>query len=249
MSLLLHIHFFNKLKRGLGLWDALHTYYALRISRSGVLKLSFLEHPFSMRMGNRADMETFNEVLLRRAYDIPLDFTPNIIVDAGANIGMTSAFFASKYPGATIIAVEPAVHNFQLLQENTTRYENVSCLQAALWHEDTMLQLTDPGRGDNSLQVNASEGGDTQAVCVGSIMQRYKLTHIDVLKIDIEGAEEAVFSMGYEMWLPKVKMLIIELHEKIKPGVSLRVLNVMEEYGFSHRRQGANEVFVNKSFT
>lgn len=246
MSLVLHIHFFNKLRRGLGIPDALRTYYALRISSSGVLNLSFLKHPIRLRIANRADMETFNEVLLRKAYDIPLSFTPAIIVDAGANIGMTSAFFASKYYGASIIAVEPATHNFELLQENTARYENISCLQAALWHEDTKLQLTDPGRGDNSLQVKASDGGDVQAISVNSIIQQYNLSHIDVLKIDIEGAEAALFSTGYETWLPNVKVLIIELHEKIKPGVSEQVFAVMKQYGFVHSSQGANDVFVKK---
>lgn len=246
MSLIRKVHFFNKLRRHLGFRDALHAYTQLRINRKGLLRLSFLQHSFRMRIGNRADMETFNEVFLRRAYDINLDFTPVTIIDAGANIGMTSTFLASKYPNAHIIAIEPDNGNFQLLQENTQPYPNIQCIQAALWNEITTLQLVDTGRGDNSFIVTGEQPGTTvTTTTLAEIIHQNKLNNIDLLKIDIEGAEKQIFSSGYEQWLPSTKALLIELHDKIAPGASRTVFHAIGQYNFSCKAKGSNLVFTN----
>lgn len=246
MSIILQIHFFNKLRRSLGWQDALRTYYNLRISKTDRLSLNFLVHPFRLRIGNRADMETFNEVLLRKAYNINISFTPKTIIDAGANIGLTSIYYASKYPETHIISIEPAAHNFQLLKENTRNYKNITCIQAALWNEETMLQLTDPGRGDNSLQVTAGDcNADTPAVTINNLIKQHRISQIDILKIDIEGAELQVFSNNYELWLPITRVLIIEVHDKNTPGAARAVLNTIAKYNFTQHKQGANFLFIN----
>lgn len=246
MSIVLQIHFFNKLRRKLGLRDAINTYYNLRLKKSGRIKLSFLKHAFQIRMGNQADMETFNEVLLRRAYNIQTGFTPDTIIDAGANIGLTSIFYASKYPAAKIIAIEPAPHNFELLKQNTSQYSNVSCIQAALWHEPTQLSLTDPGRGDNSLRVAAEHTTkDTLGITIQDICKKHNIEKIDILKIDIEGAEKELFSKGYENWLPNTRLIIIEIHDKIDSDISGIVQNAIDKYNFTKTVKGANTVYVN----
>jgi hypothetical protein len=42
--------------------------------------------------------------------------------------------------------------------------------------------------------------------------------HVDILKIDIEGAELEVFSNGAEEWLSRVNLIIIETHDRFRPG-------------------------------
>lgn len=248
MSIINQAHFFNKLRRHLGLLDAIKTYISLRVTMTGKLKLHFIKHPFQIRIGNRADMETLNEVILRKAYDIDTNFLPKTIIDGGANIGLTSIFFASKYPSANIIAIEPAGNNYQLLQQNTKPYKNISCLQAAIWHANTRLQLNDTGRGDNSFTVSANTNtGTVDAITIKDIMQANQFDCIDILKLDIEGAESHVFNDNFEYWLPKTKVLIIELHPKISPNVNDIVTKAINQYNFSCKQLGANLVFTNNS--
>ena len=68
---------------------------------------------------------------------------------------------------------------------------------------------------------------------------------IDILKIDIEGSEKEVFQHGYADWLPKIKVLIIELHDRMVPGASAAVFSAINQYDFSVDIKGENLVFTN----
>jgi hypothetical protein len=72
--------------------------------------------------------------------------------------------------------------------------------------------------------------------------------HIDILKLDIEGSEKEVFETGYEHWLPKINILIIELHDKMKKGCSRAVFNAISKYDFSFDIKGENIIFTNNAF-
>ncbi len=52
--------------------------------------------------------------------------SPETIVDAGANIGVTSIYFANRYPGAKIFAVEAEASNFAMLVKNTQAYPSIT---------------------------------------------------------------------------------------------------------------------------
>jgi Methyltransferase FkbM domain len=69
---------------------------------------------------------------------------------------------------------------------------------------------------------------------------------IDILKLDIEGAEKKVFESGYEQWLPKVKVLIVELHDRMRSGCSETVFKAVSQYSFSNEIRGENHIFFNK---
>src|SRR5215475_12556495 len=60
----------------------------------------------------------YEHILLEREYAFDLPFSPKFIVDAGANIGMASIYFARRYPGAKIFAIEPETSNFAILLKN-----------------------------------------------------------------------------------------------------------------------------------
>jgi hypothetical protein len=75
-------------------------------------------HPVTVRL-RTSDIPTYREVFLQQAYRLALQRPPSVIVDAGANIGLTSVYFALRYPAARIVAVEPEASNFALLTTNT----------------------------------------------------------------------------------------------------------------------------------
>src|SRR5688500_19248701 len=69
---------------------------------------------------NTSDVWTFEKIFISREYDLSfVDVDPRTIVDVGANVGYASVYFASKYPRARIIAVEPEATDFALLKRNT----------------------------------------------------------------------------------------------------------------------------------
>ncbi len=177
-----------------------------------------------------SDVPTYKQVFLDQEYDFLVETDPKVIIDAGANIGLASLYFADKYPEAKIIAVEPEQNNFELLTENVAPYPNIIPVQAALWHRNEEINLVDPGLGKWGFMTETKESSENlaenlaahpchtvTAMTVDRIMQDHDLSRIDVLKVDIEGAEREVFS-DTSSWLGKVDSIIVELHERMKTG-------------------------------
>src|SRR5438477_12484313 len=92
------------------------------------LRTPALKHPVYLRFGT-TDAWVFKEVLLDSEYDFLPPISPKVIVDAGANIGLSSIFFANKFPEATIYALEPEESNFQLLEKNASAYPRIRPLK------------------------------------------------------------------------------------------------------------------------
>jgi len=195
----------------------------LRISRSGC------RFPFRVRFPS-SDLQTFEQIFVRAWYDFLVKTQPRVIIDGGANIGLASIYFANKYPDAKIIAIEPEQNNFELLRENVAPYANIIPLQAALWHVNEELDLLDPGRGQwgfvtqhkkitqDPVQTQPGTLCHTvQAITIDRLMDEFALDRINILKIDIEGAEKEVFSHT-AAWIDKVDSVVIELYDALRPG-------------------------------
>jgi hypothetical protein len=75
-------------------------------------------------------------------------------------------------------------------------------------------------------------------------MEQYRLPQIDILKIDIKGAETAVFEApGCHAWLPRVRVLLIELHDHLYPGSEQTFLEAINQYECTARISGENIIF------
>jgi len=183
------------------------------------------KYPFRLRIPS-SDVATYRQVFIDQEYDFVVETQPGVIVDAGANIGLASIYFANRYPDAKIIAIEPEQSNFDLLKENTAPYSNVIPVQAALWNKHEEINLIDPGLGKWGFMTEMKSPSErlpgsichpVMAVTIDEIMRDYGLTKIDILKIDIEGAEREVFG-DTSSWIGRVDAIIIELHESMKAG-------------------------------
>jgi len=189
------------------------------------LKRPDCKYPFRLRIPS-SDVPTYEQVFINHDYDFLVETHPKVIVDAGANIGLASIYFANKYPGAKIIALEPEQSNFELFKENIAPYSNVIPIQAALWNKNEEIDLIDPGLGNWGFMTETKDSTENlpgnichtvMAMTIDKIMRDYSLTKIDILKIDIEGAEREVFS-DTSLWIEKIDSIIIELHERMKAG-------------------------------
>ena len=129
-------------------------------------------------------------------------------------MGYATLFFANRYPEARILAVEPAPGNLALLLANTAAYPGVEVVPAAIWSHAAGVKLIDPHQGSWAFQVREGpdEGIEVPAVTMPMLIDRLGATTVDVLKLDIEGAEREVFTQGVDEWLPRVRTLIIETH-------------------------------------
>ena len=240
---------FQTLREYLPLPEALSFYFKLKSGKGKGLTLKKLLHPFSLR-DNPFDYATFEEVLLREEYGIELDFVPSRIIDAGANIGLTALYFANRFPQSRIVSLEPDADNFEWLVRNTKPYNQVIPMKCGLWSHDAYLQVIDEGQGNNAFTVketSADTTGAISAISVPSIMKSQHWEFIDLLKIDIEGSEKTVFDNNYESWLPKVKVLVIELHDRMVHGASSAVFKAVGKYDFSFGIKGENIVFSNNT--
>lgn len=198
-------------------------------------------HPISLRL-NTTGIPIYNQIFVHREYDFPVAAQPAVIVDAGTNIGLSAIYFARRFPHATIFALEPERSNFDLLVENTARYNNVVAINKALWKEPTTLDLFDPGPGRAGLQKdgfqtfthderapNGVPAGKVAAIDIEQLMREHGLVHIDILKIDVEGAEREIFQHSQD-WIDRVGIIAVELHDRLRPGCSRAFYNATNRF-------------------
>ena len=158
------------------------------------------------------------------------------IVDLGANTGLASIFFAHRFPNAGVVAVEPARDNYRLLATNAQFRPSIMPVEAAIASRDGQLALQDRAPSGETLQAWAyrtvDQAGDAgsyavQALSMPTLMLRHGLGFVDILKIDIEGAEHDLFASGTELWLPRVRVILVETHERFVPGVDALLSDVL----------------------
>jgi len=199
--------------RRFGVAGAMATHRRIWSKKNGLqdIEVPGLPHPVSVRCGT-ADASTFEKIFVWNDYDLDYPAGVKTVIDAGANIGLSAVYFATRFPDAKVVAIEPQSENFRLLEQNTKHYPQVIPLHAALWSDDTTLGLSNPDDRVDSYQYSPDAAVETvPAFNMASVLSRYDMPRVDVLKIDIEGAETEVFALRPE-WVRRVGMFIIELH-------------------------------------
>ncbi len=183
------------------------------------------------------DEQVMNSIFGCRQYDLNrlkrvddlLDFARQqqakglrpLIVDAGANIGASSIYFLDNFPNALVVAVEPEVHNFELLAKNIEGL-NVEPFRAAISATAGRSRVIDAllGHWGYRTQTLGEDDKTADAVACLTINDIYQ-SHASgffpfLVKIDIEGAEGDLFSANTE-WVALTPLIIIELHDWLLP--------------------------------
>jgi FkbM family methyltransferase len=209
-----------------------------------------LQHPFWFRQGT-SDVQVIRQIFVRREYQF-LESLKDVhtIADLGANIGGAAAFFLNLFPQAQVVAMEPAPENFQVLELNLAPYgQQTKPVQAAVWPTSTDLQLV---RGhfrdklDWSNQVKPAEDKTAdiiRGITVPELLAEAQQDKIDLLKIDIEGAEKELFT-GDTSWLSQVRNLCIEIHDE---RCRQAVMNAFKSYQFQVENRQETSLFTNIS--
>lgn len=193
-------------------------------------------HPFFLRVPS-SDVPTFAQIFIENEYEFNVLNNPETIIDAGANVGLAAIYFANKYPTAKIYSIEPEGANFQTLKINVSPYKNITPIQAALWNTDGEINLTNPGLGswgfiteenDENKRATKNFTADffqkVPSFTMDTILANNNLQQVDILKIDIEGAEKEVFENSTS-WISKIETVIVETHDYLKPGTHQSYMN------------------------
>ncbi|MBY0527908.1 MAG: FkbM family methyltransferase [Gemmataceae bacterium] len=186
------------------------------------------------------DFGTFAEVVLNRIYATVIDRGGpcEYVLDLGANIGLTSLHFSSAFPNCRILAVEPSPDNHAVLAQNlATLVAAGRCkiCSGAVWFEDTTVDLNPPPNDTeyNAISVAAAGRGAMRqpvpAYTVASLMRMAGFPRVDILKMDVEGAEAEIFR-GPTDWLARVNAIAIEFHGESRHASRFDV--VAREAGF-----------------
>ncbi|MBX2914254.1 MAG: FkbM family methyltransferase [Cyclobacteriaceae bacterium] len=146
---------------------------------------------------------------------------PLTIVDAGANVGFASVFFKTAFLNSSILCLEIDDSNFMLLQKNIAMngFSNVTTLKEALWKSNAFLEIKRDFRDKSECSYYVEESPSKTAL-IGHNLLHYRSVmnwqKIDLLKIDIEGAERYLFenpSLANQV-LSNTRVLVIEIHDE-----------------------------------
>lgn len=196
---------------------------------------------FTLRTGEwnltAADAASFlsmwREIFLEKIYRFHTQASEPVILDLGANIGLSVLFFKELYPGAKITAYEADPYLFGLLKKNLAdnRANTVELYNQAVWDSAGVLNFRgDHADGGSVVEDSAAGSVEVPAVDIRTILRPFE--RIDYLKIDIEGAENRVIPAAGGL-LEKVENLFVEYHSRRDRRQELaELLAVLESAGF-----------------
>lgn len=186
---------------------------------------------------NKGDLWSMREVLLDECYRFPRDIRPEVVVDLGGNIGLTSLWLDGRFALQKLVVVEPLAENARMARKNLSQCTAEVCLvEAAAGRTDGTADFSavaDSNRGS----VSFGTPGQTRVVSMPTLFREAGIgPRIDLLKVDIEGGEAELFSGDLE-WLAGVQNIIAEFHPAIIDVAP--ILQNLRSQGFIHVPPGS----------
>jgi FkbM family methyltransferase len=162
------------------------------------------------------DISVFGEILGGHAYQALVDAPSGevkTVLDLGANTGLAARFLLNRFEHARLVAVEPDPGNVSVLQENLAPYgARALVVSACIGAYERRVALV--GAREDAYSMRDDPGGDTEVVTMEGVVARLGNRHVDVLKVDIEGAERELFADS-SSWIGDVGVASIECHHPI----------------------------------
>jgi FkbM family methyltransferase len=181
--------------------------------------------------------EMFSEVFLSETYWAPLPERPKII-DCGSNVGCATLYFKLLAPSANIICFEPSPVTFSYLKQNVdkNKFAEVNLVQAACGKENGVITFfIDPTHSTGSTAKEIWECEMEKCEVAQVRLSDFIDETIDLLKLDVEGAEcDVLEDLERANKLAFVQRMIIEFHHNLKPSQSNMgsFLAILERAGF-----------------
>lgn len=176
----------------------------------------------------------YKEIYADECYAFRCSHNNPVILDCGANIGMSVAYFKQHFPNTSITAFEASPEIAHILRDNLVSNQlatGVTIIEKAVWKHNDGIYFGN--MGDDSSSIFQSENQVLiPSIRLKEVIEQHK--QIDFLKIDIEGAEtDVLIDCGKS--LQKVQNMFVEFHSYIgQPQTLANVIQVIEENGFRY---------------
>lgn len=165
-----------------------------------------------------------------------------VIVDAGANVGMFTAYLSTAKGKRKFYCIEPTGSHVEVLRDLTEKLD-IPCeiFEGVVWKENGYVCLFEEKSNSTMNRVNASGStNEVDALTLKSLFEKWNLQHVDLLKLDIESAEQQVIMEDATVGdaLKKCNVVLIEVHPQDGFGNKVDVegiINKMKSFGFIHK--------------
>lgn len=187
---------------------------------------------FDIREDYETDAIVIKEIWNENVYEVNDNHfnKGGVVVDLGANIGAFSLLAAKK--GAIVYAVEPEPHNLEALKRNIeiNKIENdiIVCPYAISNFKGTAV-IHDSG-GGSSIKDDGAFGAEVEVMGLDNLFSLYNINEVDVMKIDIEGAELEVILGASKETLNKCKYVTMEFDVRSGSQLGLMTQKLSETH-------------------
>jgi FkbM family methyltransferase len=187
-------------------------------------------------------VDLFEEMFMQGHYLFEASSSRPLIIDCGSNIGMSVLYHKRLYPDSKILAFEPDPLTFSLLRRNISAngLTGVELVNKAVCDRDDLISFyVDPECPGSLLMSTRQARLPKRRIEVpGTLLSNYVDSQVDLLKMDIEGAEEMVIrDLIKQDKLGLIREMIFEYHHHIRPTDDDlgTLLSALEERGFGYQ--------------
>lgn len=198
---------------------------------------------------NTTDLAVFKEIFIKGELKLYEKINPKLIIDCGSYVGYSALYLSKRYSESIIYAIEPESNNYSALVSNSRDCKQIIPINAAIWNSKAILNV-EIGEGEwnfTTKEVEFSNSNTVRGITIQEILDDSGMESIDILKIDIEGAEYQMFDQNCHSWLSKVKLIFIELHENSLPGSSKTFYEAISKYNWKKYKRGEKLVLIRES--
>lgn len=193
-----------------------------KIVKNKIFKFNFIykNKKFVFHADSRVDLAALYEIFVKEEYvfDYKISDSQNteVILDLGANIGDTAIFYSILFPEAKIFAIEPNPNVLEKLEKNAKQFPNIKICKCAISDTTGKINL-DFGDSHLGSSINTREQ-NTNSVEVDvynlrDFCEKEKIDRVDILKFDIEGAEEYLLKSDFIK--TNVVQFVGEMHDDL----------------------------------
>lgn len=140
-----------------------------------------------------------------------------VIVDAGANIGAASVWFARLFPQAHLFAIEPEPANLEVCRLNVAAYPEIEIVEGGVGASPGMVTLSNKSGDSDAFQTMRDADGAVRLYTIAELLERNTLFQLFIAKVDIEGFEADLFAANTE-WIDECAAVFVEPHDWLLPG-------------------------------
>jgi len=195
----------------------------------------------------------YKELFEKQIYKFKANTNSPYIIDCGANIGMGILYFKQIYPETQVLAFEPEKSIYNSLRKNLkdNNINNVEIVSKAVWKEEAILSFLNEGADANRIEMLGQDENLGEKYLVEAIrLSKYIDREVDLLKMDIEGAELEVLK-EIEPKMNLIKNIFIEYHSFSKQDQRLdELLNILSRNEFRYYIDSPNGIsnspFINR---